>query len=63
MPPEVVKVAQVAVAVAEAVADVIALAVNTPPEADGANVADSAKEANRVFPDKAVSGLVGCVPE
>lgn len=60
--PEVVKDAQVAVAVALAVADVIAEAVSTPADAEGAKVALNGNVAKTVLPDKAVSGVAGCVP-
>lgn len=47
-PPEVVSVAQIAVAVLVAAADVIALNVKTPPEEAGAAVADRARSAMMV---------------
>ena len=62
VPPEVVKVAQVAVPVLPAVAEVIEFAVSTPDEAAGAKVELSASEASKVLPDNAVSGFVGCAP-
>lgn len=62
VPPDVVSVPKVAVPVLPAVAEVIAEAVKTPPDDAGANVAVQAKDASKVLPDNAVSGLVGCVP-
>jgi hypothetical protein len=64
VPPEVVSVPKEAVPVAFALLSfVMALAVNTPPEGAGAKVADKGNSASNVLPDKAVSGLVGRVPE
>ncbi len=62
VPLDCTKDPHVAVPVAPAVADVIELAVKTPDAAPDANVELKANVANNVFPDTAVSGLVGCVP-
>lgn len=64
VPPEVVSVPHVAVLVASALESaVMVLAVSTPPEADGAKVADRASSANRVLPARAVLTVAGRVPE
>ena len=62
VPPEVVNDAHVAVPVFPAVAEVIVEAVKTPPDAPGAKVELNDRVASTVLPDKAVSGVAGCVP-
>lgn len=60
--PDVRNEKNVQVLVATALAPVMLLMVSTPPEEAGAKVALQASVTNRVLPERAVSGLAGCVP-